>query len=197
MYSKLRRLFKRTAIMQTASSYLFPWGMAKEIEEGIQQMNKDVDGFPLPKHLQIKYNIFKYDEKVSGDALMKSAEMALRKQLRSMKELINRKLMKLHEDEGTDDGDLKSAKVSCRRASNLAKDMKALALIFNLTDQIEPAILAYEAFIMAKKEEIQDWEEAAQAIEEEEAKLDDHEVFSTESSDSPEATTQLKSSVSI
>jgi len=167
-YSRLRALFKGQAIMQTASSYLFPWGLAQKIEEGLQRINSDEDGFPRPQRDQIAYCIFKYDEEVSGAALLKSAEDALRRQMRRMKSQINDKMMKLFAEEGESEHNLKSAKVTCRRASSTLQDLRKLALVFDLTNNMDAGFLAYEAFIEHKKEEIKDWEEAAKAVEEDE-----------------------------
>jgi len=164
-YSKLRSLFRRKAIMQTASSYLFPWGIAKTIEEGIEAINKDEDGLPLPTRLQVKYSIFKYDEKVSGKAIEQSAKDALGRMLRNMKETVNKRVHSLFTEENADEvkDPLASAKVSTTRARATLRDARALALMFNLTDALEAGFLAYEAFIEAKRDDIKDWEKSASA----------------------------------
>lgn len=161
-YSKLRTLFKGQAIMQTHSSYLFPWGIAQKIEKGIQEINTDKDGFLLPPHLQVKYSIFKYDEKVSGKAIEQSAKDALGRMLRNMKESLNKKVQALFTEENIEDvkDPLATAKAASRRASGTLRDARALALMFNLTDSMEAAFLTYEAIIEAKKEDIKSWEES-------------------------------------
>lgn len=162
-YSKLRSLFKRKAIMQTASSYLFPWGIAQDIESGIEAINKDKDGFPLPDRLKVKYSIFKYDEVVSGQAIEQSAKDALGRMLRNMKETVNKRVHSLFTEENADEvkDPLASAKVATNRARATLRDARALALMFNLTDALEAGFLAYEAFIEAKRDDIKDWEESA------------------------------------
>lgn len=159
-YAKLRSLFRRSALMQTASSYLFPWGMAKQIEQGIQKINTDEDGMPLPDDIQVKYSIFKYDEKTSGKAIQQSAEDALQRMLANMKETVNKRVHSLFLEETESDvkDPLVSAKAATNRAESLLRDAKALALVFNLTDNMEAAFLAYEAYIMKRKDAITDWE---------------------------------------
>lgn len=161
-YSKLRSLFRRKAIMQTASSYLFPWGIAADIEKGIKKINSDEDGLPLPAHLQVKYSIFKYDEKVSGAAIEQSAKDALGRMLRNMKETVNKRVHCLFTGEGSDDvkDPLASAKVATNRARAALRDARALALMFNLTDSLEAGFLTYEALIEAKREDIKSWEKS-------------------------------------
>lgn len=161
-YSKLRSLFRRKAIMQTASSYLFPWGIAKDIEKGIEAINKDEDGLPLPTRLQVKYSIFKYDEKVSGQAIEQSAQDALGRMLRNMKETVNNRVHSLFTEENADEvkDPLASAKVATTRARATLRDARALALMFNFTDFMEAGFLAYEAFIEAKRDDITDWEKS-------------------------------------
>ncbi len=161
-YSKLRSLFRRKAIMQTASSYLFPWGIAADIEKGIQKINCDKDGMSLPQRLHVRYSIFKYDEKVSGQAIEQSARDALGRMLRNMKVTVNKRVHSLFAEENVDDvkDPLASAKVSCNRARGTLRDARALALMFNLTDALEAGFLAYEAFIEAKKEDITEWEKS-------------------------------------
>ena len=159
-YSKLRALFRRKAIMQTASSYLFPWGIAADIEKGIKKINSDEDGLPLPAHLQVKYSIFKYDEKVSGQAIEQSAKDALGRMLRNMKETVNKRVHTLFTEENAEDvkDPLASAKAATNRARAVLRDARALALMFNMTDSLEAGFLTYEAFIEAKKEDIKSWE---------------------------------------
>lgn len=162
-YSKLRALFRRKAIMQTASSYLFPWGIAQDLEDGIKKINSDEDGFPLPAHLQVKYSIFKYDEKVSGQAIEQSARDALGRMLRNMKETVNKRVHALFTEENVEDtaDPVASAKVATKKARATLRDARALALMFNLTDALEHGFLAYEAFIEAKKDDITEYEKAA------------------------------------
>jgi hypothetical protein len=161
-YSKLRSLFRRKAIMQTASSYLFPWGIAGDIEKGIKKINSDEDGFPLPAHLQVKYSIFKYDETVSGAAIEQSAKDALGRMLRNMKETVNKRVHSLFTEENAEEvkDPLASAKVATNRARSALRDARALALMFNLTDQLEAGFLTYEAFIEAKRDDIKSWEKS-------------------------------------
>jgi hypothetical protein len=165
-YSKLRALFRRSAIMQTYSSYLIPWGKAKEIRDGIDRINCDSDGLPLPTHLHVRYSIFKYDEKESGKALEQSAHDALMRMMRSMKEKLNTKVQALFTEEDLEDGKdpVASAKVAARKLTNTVRDARALALMFNLTDNLDAAFLGYEAWIEAKKAEIKDYEEAAKVV---------------------------------
>jgi hypothetical protein len=146
--------------MQTASSYLFPWGIAKSIESGIEAINKDKDGFPLPDRLCVKYSIFKYDEVVSGQAIEQSAKDALGRMLRNMKETVNKRVHSLFTEENADEvkDPLASAKVATTRARATLRDARALSLMFNLTDALEAGFLAYEAFIEAKREDIAEWE---------------------------------------
>ena len=162
-YSKLRSLFKRKALMQTASSYLFPWGIAQDIEKGIEAINKDKDGLPLPPRLCVKYSIFKYDEVVSGQAIEQSAKDALGRMLRNMKETVNKRVHSLFTEENADEvkDPLASAKVATTRARATLRDARALALMFNFTDHLEAGFLAYEAFIEAKREDITAWEKSA------------------------------------
>lgn len=161
-YSKLRTLFRRKAIMQTASSYLFPWSIASDIEKGIKALNCDEDGTPLPHHQQITYSIFKYDEEVSGKAIEQSAQDALGRMLRQMKETVNKRVQSLFTGEGAEDvkDPLASAKVATTRARATLRDARALALMFNLTDSLEAGFLAYEAFIEAKRDDIDDFEKS-------------------------------------
>lgn len=180
LYPKLRALFKRRALMQTQSAYLFPWGMAQEIEEGMQQINTH-EGFKRPQPDQIRYAIFKYDEKVSGQALTESCRDALRKQIARMKENIHKKLLdveKLEAGEEVDDEDLdledaiRSAKVTCRRGMSILKDMQAIALIFDLTDDMDAAFINYTVWVEEKKDRIKQSETqmkaALEAVEKEE-----------------------------
>lgn len=157
-YSKLRALFRRKAIMQTASSYLFPWGIAQEIKEGIDAINKDSDGFDLPQHLQVRYSIFKYDDEVSGQALEQSAKDALARMMRNIKEVVNKKVhelragMYLEEEKNTDGKDpFRTARSKCAKARATARDCRQLALMFNLTDELQAGFLAFEAWIETKK----------------------------------------------
>lgn len=162
-YSKLRALFRRKAIMQTASSYLFPWGIAQSIKDGLDKINQDKDGNPLPSNLHVRYSIFKYDEKESGKAIEQSAKDALGRMLKGMKEQVNKKVHALFTEEtATEDKDpITTARASVAKARNTLRDARALALMFNLTDQLEAGFLAYEAFIEAKKEDIGEWEKAS------------------------------------
>lgn len=174
-YSKLRSLFRRKAIMQTASSYLFPWAIAQDIEKGIEAINADEDGFPLPDHLKVKYSIFKYDEKVSGGAIKQSAEDALGRMLRNMKETVNQRVHSLFTEENADEvkDPLASAKAATNRARSALRDARALALMFNLTDSLEVGFLAYEAFIERKRVDIESWEKSTveQSVKDFEASL--------------------------
>lgn len=161
-YSKLRALFRRKAIMQTASSYLFPWAIADELKKGIDKINQDQYGSPLPAHRQVRYSIFKYDEKESGKAIEESAKEALGRMLRNMKETVNKRVHSLFTGENQENvkDPLSSAKSACNRANATLRDARALALMFNLTDNLEAGFLAYEAFIEAKKEDIDEWQKA-------------------------------------
>lgn len=163
-YSQLRALFRRKAIMQTASSYLFPWGMAKDIMEGIDKINKDKDGVDLPTTQKVRYSIFKYDEKTSGKAIEQSIHDALARMLRAAKENVNKKVHSLFTEEEAEKDPLASAKVSCNKARATLRDARALALIFNMTDNLDAAFLAYEAWVEAKKEAITDWETSAKGV---------------------------------
>jgi len=161
LYPKLRSLFKRRAIMQTMSSYLFPWGMAEEIENGLQKINKDADGFARKSRDQVRYSIFKYDEEISGEALTQSARDALRKQMSRMKNTIMNKLAEIEAGEDVEiEDNIKSAKVACRRANSILRDMQALALIFNLTDDMDVAFVAYAAWIEDKKDQLKSKEDS-------------------------------------
>jgi hypothetical protein len=162
VYSKLRALFRRQAIMQTASSYLFPWAIAEEVEKGLKQINSDKDGLPLPSHMQVTYSIFKYDEKISGKAIEQSARDALGRMLRNMKETVNKRVQSLFTGDNADDvkDPLASAKVATNRARATLRDARALSLMFALTDQLEAGFLAYEAFIEAKRDDITDFEKS-------------------------------------
>tara|TARA_R100001244_G_scaffold25113_4_gene25651 strand:- start:98938 stop:99492 length:555 start_codon:yes stop_codon:yes gene_type:complete len=154
-YSKLRALFKRKAVMQTASSYLFPWGMAKIIEDGIKKINTDSDGFPLQADRLVRYRLFKFDEEVSGEELRNSAESALSMTMANAKEQVNKLVNSLkNEDLDAPVDTIKSAKVACRRAINKLRDARALALLFNMTGDMNAGFLAYEAYIMAKRGEV-------------------------------------------
>lgn len=171
-YSKLRALFRRKAIMQTASSYLFPWGIAQQIQDGLETINKDSDGLPLPARLHVRYSIFKYDDEVSGAALEQSARDALARMLRHMKETVNKKVHELRAagllDDHPDDKDgkdpFKTARASCAKARATARDCRALALAFNLMDDMEVGTLAFEAWIEVKRNLINDLEEEADAL---------------------------------
>lgn len=156
-YSKLRALFKRKAIMQTASSYLFPWGMAKDVDDGLKKINTNSDGTPIPHDKQVRYYIFKYDEAVSGKALEQSARDALGRMLKQAKATVNKMVDAMHTEEGEDDDPARSARVACKRAESLLRDARGLALIFNLTDNLNAGFLAYEAWVQAKRQEIRDW----------------------------------------
>jgi hypothetical protein len=149
--------------MQTASSYLFPWAIAEDVEKGLKKINSDEDGFPLPSHEQVTYSIFKYDEKVSGKAIEQSAKDALGRMLRNMKETVNKRVQSLFTGDNADEvkDPLASAKVSCNRARATLRDARALSLMFNLTDSLEAGFLAYEAFIEAKRDDITDFEKSA------------------------------------
>ena len=177
LYPALRALFKRRALMQTQSAYLFPWGMAQEIEEGMQQINTH-EGFPRNAPDQIRYAIFKYDEKVSGQALTESCRDALRKQISRMKENIHKKLIDIEkieagedvqdrngEDVDVDDA-VRTAKVACRRGKSILKDMQAIAMIFDLTDDMDAAFINYEVWIEEKKKA------ALKAVDDEETPMD-------------------------
>ena len=154
-YAKLRALFKRKSTMLTASSYLFPWGMAKIIEDGITKINTGPDGFPIQAHLQVKYRLFKFDEEVSGDELRNSADSALQLTLANAKDQVNKLVSSLKNDEHDNVKDvIKSAKVSCRRAISKLRDARAIALLFNMTGDLNAGFLAYEAYVMAKRAEI-------------------------------------------
>jgi len=144
--------------MQTASSYLFPWGIAMDIQEGVEAINKDSDGFALPPHLHVRYSIFKYDDAVSGAALEQSAKDALARMMRNVKEVVNKKVHDLRagmflEEEKIDDGKdpFRTARSNCAKARATARDCRQLALMFNLTDQLEAGFLAFEAWIETKK----------------------------------------------
>jgi hypothetical protein len=165
-YPKLRNLFRRTAIMQTYSSYLIPWGKAQAVKEGIDQINQDEDGFPLPVHLQVRYSIFKYDERESGKALEASARDALVRMMGEMKTKLHAKIQSLFLEEENEDvkDPIATAKVAARKLSNTVRDARALALMFGLTDDLDTAFLGYEAYIEAKKEEIKDYEEASKVV---------------------------------
>lgn len=165
-YAKLRSLFRRKAIMQTYSCYLFPWGNYDEIKAGLDRINSDEDGFPLPQSLQVRYSVFKYDEKVSGKALQQSAEAALRRQMASMKQKLGEKIMGMFAEDEDSKDPVSSAKVAARKASATLRDARALALMFNLTDNLEAGFLAYEAYIERRKEEIEDFETAAKVTDE-------------------------------
>lgn len=188
-YSKLRALFRRKAIMQTASSYLFPWAIAGDIKKGIDKINQDEDGIQLPSHLQVRYSIFKYDEKESGKAIEESAKAALGRMLRNMKETVNKRVQSLFTGENADEvkDPLASAKAACNRAKATLRDARALALMFNLTDSLEAGFLSYEAFIEAKRDDITDFEKssAKRNIEAFEASLN-----SKKASPKPATTTQ-------
>ncbi len=164
-YPKLRKLFRRTAIMQTYSSYLIPWGKAQSVKEGIDRINQDKDGFPIANHLQVRYSIFKYDERESGKALEASARDALVRLMGEMKSKLHSKVQSLFLEEESDVKDpIATAKVAARKLTNTVRDARALALMFGLTDDLDTAFLGYEAYIEAKKEEIKDYEAAAKVV---------------------------------
>ena len=164
-YQKIKRLLRRKAIMQTMSSYLFPWGMATELEEGLHRINLGPNGLPLPPSHQVRFKIFKYDEEVSGQALRKSAQVALDNMLTNAKECVNRLVGELIHDTSGSPDPVRTAKGSCRRGRQTLKDARLLALVFNLTSSMNAGFLAYEAWIIAKRQEIQDWIEQNQAVE--------------------------------
>lgn len=164
-YAKIKRLLRRKAIMQTMSSYLFPWGMAPQIEEGLHRINLGADGLPLPPSHQVRFKIFKYDEEVSGQALHKSAKVALDNMLTNAKECVNRLIGELVYDTSDSVDPVRTAKGSCRRFRQTLRDARMLALVFNLTSNMNAGFLAYEAWIIAKRQEVQDWIEQNQAVE--------------------------------
>lgn len=152
-YQSLRKLFKRRAIMQTMSAYLFPWSMAQEIENGLTAINTH-DGSLRPLHDQVRFSMFKYDEEVSGKALAESAKESLRKTMSRTKTLIFEKLQKLQEEQVIDEDEIKSVRVACRKADNTLQDMQALALLFNLTDDMDVAFVAYAAWVESQREKL-------------------------------------------
>jgi len=170
-YPKLRKLFRRVAIMQTYSSYLIPWGKAQAVKEGIDRINQDADGFPISGCLQVRYSIFKYDERESGKALAASARDALVRMMGDMKSKLHAKVSSLFLEENDDKvkDPIATAKVAARKLSNTVRDARALALMFGLTDDLDTAFLGYEAYIEAKKEEIKDYETTAKVIDDIEA----------------------------
>lgn len=168
-YQRLRSLFRRRAIMQTMSSYLFPWGMAKDVEDGLQKINQDETNQQLPPQDRVRYSIFKYDETVSGQALIESAMDAMRKQLSRMKSVVNDKVTDVLMAEEADKSDaVKTAKVACRKANSILRDMQALALVFNLTDNMDAAFVAYAAWVEEKKNRLSELEGKEEEKEEEE-----------------------------
>jgi hypothetical protein len=158
--------------MQTASSYLFHWGIAQQIQEGVEAINKDPDGFDLPQRLHVRYSIFKYDDTVSGDALEQSTRDALARMLRQMKEVVNKKVHELraghlleeHEKDQNAKDPFKNARASCAKARATARDCRMLALAFNLTDELEAGFLAYEAWIEVKKNLVNELETEAEEL---------------------------------
>jgi hypothetical protein len=149
--------------MQTASSYLFPWGRAQYVLDGLDQINKDTDGTPLPERLKVRYSIFKYDETVSGAALEQSARDALGRMLRNMKEFVNDRVMQLFSEEEEDLGSkdpVITARAACKKAQDTLRDARALSLMFALSDRLEAGFLAYDACIERKRMDIQSYEDA-------------------------------------
>lgn len=164
-YAKIKALLKRKAIMQTMSSYLFPWGLAPGLEEGLHRINLGADGLPLPLSHQVRFKIFKYDEEVSGQALKESAQCALDNMLTNAKTCVNKLIGELIDDNSESSDPVRTAKGSCRRFRQTLRDAKALALLFNLTGNMNAGFLAYEAWVMAKRQEIQTWVEENQVVE--------------------------------
>jgi hypothetical protein len=156
-YPKLRALLKRRAIMQTMSSYLIPWGMARDIEEGIARINTGSDGLLIPQTHQIRYKLFKYDEEVSGAELIRSAQEGLDRMLANAKNAVSKMVSELTFDTSESKDPVKTAKGSCRRFRQTLRDARALSLLFNLSNNLNAAFLAHEAWIMAKMNEINDW----------------------------------------
>lgn len=179
-YTKIKALLKRKAIMQTMSSYLFPWGMAPEIEEGLHRINLGQDGLPLPPSHQIRFVIFKYDEEVSGQALRESAQVALDNMLTNAKDCVNKLIGELVFDNSESSDPLRTAKGSCRRFRQTLRDAKALAMLFNLTGNMNAGFLAYEAWIIAKRDEITHWVDVHQTVELIELEIPEDEVENLE-----------------
>jgi hypothetical protein len=157
VYGKVRAKFRRKSIMQTWSCYLIPWGLAEELQNALEELNKDSEGHPLPSSQQIRYRVFKYDDNQSGKALKDSALEALQKMIADAKADIGEKMDLLaHLDDPEVDkvGAVRSAKVACKRAQKLKQDIEHLAFIFGMTNDIEAGVLAFQGYLEAKRLEI-------------------------------------------
>ncbi len=157
LYTKLRAGFRRQAVMQTMSSYLFPWGKMEDIVKVIQSCNTDKDGTPLSQHDQVRFACFKYDEKVSGAELEKSAKESLRRMISTAKvQLMNKVEKALAGEDESDDDPFTTARAAAAKCNRTLDDVKALCLIFNLTDDLTTGIVAFSEFVEQQREKIKE-----------------------------------------
>lgn len=160
LYTRIRKKFRSVAIMQTWSSYLIPWGLAKELSDVIEACNKDSDGLPLPTHDHVRFAVFKYDDKVSGADLERSAKESLQRMVSAAKKTLNEKVNALQSGETEDDDPLGSAAAAAGKAKRVLEDVRNIVLLFNLSDDINLGLIAFAEFIETKRKLIKEARDA-------------------------------------
>jgi hypothetical protein len=167
LYKRLRDKTRQKALMLTWSCYLIPWGMCEEVSKIIDKFNQDKDGTLLPAKDRVKFNIFKYDEVVSGQNLANVAGEAMAKMISRTKSTLIDKVQKALEGEvedpdGSDDA-FTTARAAAAKARKTLEDVQALTLLFGLTDQMEAGLVAFTGFIEAQYEHIKAAQERIKA----------------------------------
>lgn len=167
IYKRLRDGTRQKALMLTWSCYLIPWGYCEDISKIIDKLNHDKDGTLRPQADRVRYNIFKFDEVVSGQALATTAKEAMARMISHTKSTLIDKVQKALEGEvespeGDDDA-FTTARAAAAKARKTLEDVQALTLLFGLTDQMEAGLIAFTGFIEAQYEHIKAAQERVKA----------------------------------
>jgi hypothetical protein len=168
LYNRLRKKIRKYGIPMTWSVYLIPWGersMIQSILDGIESDRPNV----------VSSKIIKFDpaeekklERAASDGLnliIRNAKELMMKRLQKAEENQNRILEQLEESKRTKtvaEDAIEQAKAevknqyrfehkkAVRHAEDTLLDAKRLALIFNLSDQLEVGLAAMETMVRHK-----------------------------------------------
>ena len=174
LYNKLRKRIRKYGVPMTWSVYLIPWG-ERTVIQGILDSVKNTVSKNGTKSGAINSRIIKFDP-AEESQLVRAAQDGLNLILKNAKELMMKRLEKAEQnlkkiveqlemakknktvpDDAVDQAlaEVKNQytyehKKAVRKAEDSLLDAKRLALIFNLSDQLEVGLAAMEEMVRAK-----------------------------------------------
>jgi hypothetical protein len=157
VYNRIRKALGTTAVQDTQSCYLFPWGYKERLEEAIRKA--DPGG-------KVRWRVRKFDDSeapqlrrdvhVSFKQMMRRIRGTLRKRLEKAESLLNKGEL----DRGGWTLAEKYARGAARRE---LKKARRLAALFEMTDLLEAGLQSLERLADMKLEQMYGGEEGAPA----------------------------------